>query len=127
MKKKGKVVKTFEDRKLYFYLCPRSSVLSRGGILGELVKCKSSKNSFQSKLPEKMDISSLLTGIQKPLSDMSGPLRIPQSIGFIRVCCWVPVSITRHVRSSLSLQCLSLFVVLIRPDNRATVTISKHI
>jgi hypothetical protein len=33
MKKKGKVVKTFEDRKLYFYLCPRSSVLSRGGYI----------------------------------------------------------------------------------------------
>jgi hypothetical protein len=29
--------------------------------LGELVKCKSSKNSFQSNLPEKPDIFDLLT------------------------------------------------------------------
>jgi hypothetical protein len=34
----------------------------KGNTLGELVKCKSSKNIFQTNFPEKPDISAFLIG-----------------------------------------------------------------
>jgi hypothetical protein len=47
----------------------------KGNTLGELVKCKSSKNIFQTNFPEKPDISAFLIGFERHLPDMSGPLQ----------------------------------------------------
>jgi hypothetical protein len=98
IKKKGKSHEDLLGLGSFNFICVIGTLYYQGDTLGELVKCKSSKNSFQSNLPEKSDISGLLTGFQKPLSDMSEPLRIPQSSGLIRVHCRVLVSITGHVQ-----------------------------
>jgi hypothetical protein len=39
-----KLQRSLRIKEFLFYLSPRSSVLSRGGALGELVKCKTSKS-----------------------------------------------------------------------------------
>jgi hypothetical protein len=58
-----------------FYLCPRSSVISRGA-LGELVNYKTLKSIHKPKFSEMSDIFGLQTAFQRPMPDMSGPLLI---------------------------------------------------
>jgi hypothetical protein len=71
---KGKSHKDLRVLGSFNFICVLGAPYYQGGdTLSELVKCKSSKNSFQSKLPAKLNISGLLTGFQKPMPDMFGP------------------------------------------------------
>jgi hypothetical protein len=64
MKKKEKVVKIFEIYRVLILFVSLELSTIKGDTLGELVKCKSLKNSFQTNLPEKLNISGLLAGFQ---------------------------------------------------------------
>jgi hypothetical protein len=70
--KEEKVTKIRRIEDFISYLNSRSSVLSKGDKLGELVKCKTSKSILPPKTPIRPDISGLLAGFQRLWSDMSG-------------------------------------------------------
>jgi hypothetical protein len=85
MKKREKSRRFVRIREILIYLCPRISVLSRGNPLGELVKCKSSKQFFQTNFLEKsilvwpklLDFRGVCQTCPTPCPDMSGTLRFP--------------------------------------------------
>jgi hypothetical protein len=63
--KEEKVTKIHRIEDFISYLSSRSSVLSRGDTLGELVKCKISKSILPPKTPVRTDISGLLARFQR--------------------------------------------------------------
>jgi hypothetical protein len=71
--KKGKVMKIFEDYGVLIFICVLRAPYYQGDALSELVKCKSSKNIFQTNFPKNPDISAYLSGFQRRLPDMSSP------------------------------------------------------
>jgi hypothetical protein len=82
-RKREKSQRTMRIREILYYLCPESSILSRGDALSKLVKCKSMKSYFQSNFP----VKSRHIGFQRCLPDMSVPQpgHVPASIFFLIV------------------------------------------
>jgi 5'-3' exonuclease len=72
MTKKGKVMKIFKDMEVFNLFVSYELCTIKTDALGELVKCKSSKNIFQTNFPENPDISNFLATFQRRLPDMSG-------------------------------------------------------
>jgi hypothetical protein len=64
MEKKRKVVKIFENYGAFILFVSKELCTIKRDALGELVKCKSSKNSFEPNSPENLDISGFLAGFQ---------------------------------------------------------------
>jgi hypothetical protein len=73
MKKKKKVMKIFKDYGVFILFVSQELHTIKGGVLGQLMKCKSSKPISKPKFPGIPDISGFLTGFKKPKPDMSSP------------------------------------------------------
>jgi hypothetical protein len=99
----------------------------KGDTLGKLVKCKSSKNFFQTNLPENLDISGLLTVFQRRLPDMFGSLLIPP----VNRAYPGPLpgysKVYRTCPTNSFFTAAKFFAGLIRPGNRILVKFPGHI